>query len=148
MSPTNSDVKQMVSALMTLVQGIERAKRRGLASQLVSLQVIAAHKQVQPSTLSAKLGLHQSTVTRQIQAFERAGLVELVANPADGRSCFVKLTKAGRAEVNRLTRIGLERFALFVKEWDAADVRTLSRLLVKMERSMATAGKQFQSSGT
>ena len=137
MAPTSSDVKRMVAALMASVQSIERAKRRGLASQLVALQAIAAHKRVQPSTLSAELRLHQSSVTRQIQALERAGHVKVTANPADGRSCFVELTRSGRAELVRLTQFGLKRFALFVKDWDASEVRTLARLLEKLEKSKA-----------
>jgi len=137
MAPIFSDVKRMVAALMASVQSIERAKRRGLASQLVALQAIAAHQRVQPSTLSAELRLHQSSVTRQIQALERAGHVRVIANPADGRSCFVELTRAGRAELGRLTQFGLKRFALFVADWDASEVRTLARLLEKLEKSKA-----------
>jgi DNA-binding MarR family transcriptional regulator len=129
----------MVAALMTTVQNIERAKRRGLASELVALQAIAAHKRVQPSTLSGELGLHQSSVTRQIQALERAGRVKVTANPADGRSCFVELTGKGRAELGRLTQFGLKRFEMFVADWDASEVRTLARLLEKFEKSKAEA---------
>jgi len=142
MRPTSDDVKQMVAALMTTVQNIERAKRRGLAGRLVTLQAIAAHKKAQPSMLSAELGLHQSTITRQIQTLQRAGFVQVATNPADGRSCFVKLTKAGRAELDHLTKIGLQRFALFVKEWDADEVRMLARLLEKLERSKAEVSRR------
>jgi DNA-binding MarR family transcriptional regulator len=140
-APSSSDIRRMVAALMASVQSIERAKSRGLASQLVALQAIAAHKRVQPSMLSAELRLHQSSVTRQIQSLERAGHVKVIANPADGRSCFVELTKSGRAELGRLTKFGLKRFAMFVADWDSSEVRTLARLLEKLEKSKAEVSR-------
>ena len=142
MKASSSDVKRMVAALMASVTSIERAKRRGLASVLATLQTIDAHKRVLPSTLSAELGLHQSSVTRQIQALEREGRVKVTANPEDGRSCYVELTKQGRAELRQLTKFGLKRFASFVADWDAEEVRTLARLLEKLEVSKAKVVKR------
>lgn len=137
MKPTSDDVQRMVSALMTLANGIERAKRRGLANVLATLQIIDSHKRVLPSTLSAELGLHQSSVTRQIQTLEREGRVKVTANPEDGRSCYVELTAQGRRELRELTKFGLKRFGQFVADWDAEEVRTLARLMEKLEASQA-----------
>lgn len=142
MKPSSEDVQRMVSALMTLATGIERAKRRGLASVLATLQIINAHKRILPSTLSAELGLHQSSVTRQIQALEREGRVKTMANPDDGRSCFVELTSQGRRDLRQLTKFGLKRFALFVADWDAEEVRTLTRLMEKLEASKAKVAER------
>src|SRR5262245_43866364 len=142
MKPSSDDVEQMVSALMTLVTGIERAKRRGLASVLATLQIIDAYKRILPSTLSSELGLHQSSVTRQIQALEREGRVKVTANPDDGRSCYVELTTQGRSELRQLTKFGLKRFALFVADWDAEEVRTLARLMKKLETSKAKVAER------
>lgn len=125
----------MVNALMASATGIERAKRRGLANVLATLQAIAAHRRVLPSTLSSELGLHPSSVTRQVQALERERRVRIVANPEDGRSCYVELTKQGRDDLRELTRIGLQRFTSFVADWEAEEVRTLARLLEKLEAS-------------
>ena len=142
MSPTPKDVKRMVAALMASLKSLERAKSRGKASLLVALQTIAAHKRVQPSALSSELRLHQSSVTRQIQTLQRAGHVKVTANPADGRSCFISLTDSGRAELGRLTQFGLKRFATFVDDWDAKEVRTLARLLEKLERCKAEVARR------
>ena len=97
MTATSSDVKRMVDRADDL--GDEH--RTGETPRIGEptrrrMQAIDAHKRVQPSTLSAELGLHQSSVTRQIQSLERAGHVKVTANPADGRSCFVELTPRGR----------------------------------------------------
>ena len=128
----------MVVALFALNAGIERARReRKGASALSLLQVIASGEATRPSEIAARQRVHQSLVTRQVREMEDAGYVSVTANPADGRSCLVELTPAGAAELGRLTKIGLERFGLFVKEWEPSDVRTLTALLEKLQRSMA-----------
>jgi len=86
--------------------------------------------------------VHRSAVTHELQALEAAGQVTLSVDPADRRSWFVALTNSGRAELDRLTSIGLDRFASFVADWDAQEVRTLTRLLVKFETSKAEVGRR------
>jgi DNA-binding MarR family transcriptional regulator len=138
MPPSERDVQSMVVALFTLTAGLERAQReRRAASALSLLQVIAEGEAIRPSEIALRRHVHQSLVTRQIREMEDAGYVAVTANPADGRSCLVGLTPAGVEELGRLTRIGLERFALFVNEWEPAQVRELAELLEKLRRSMA-----------
>ena len=55
---------------------------------------------------------------------------------------MVSLTGSGRAEVDRLTRVGLDRFATVVADWDAADVQTLARLLTRFARSQAEVAQR------
>jgi DNA-binding MarR family transcriptional regulator len=86
--------------------------------------------------------VHRSAVTHQLQALEEAGQVTLTVDPADRRSWFVALTDTGRTELDRLTSIGLDRFAAFVAGWDAQEVRTLTRLLVKFDASKAEVGRR------
>jgi DNA-binding MarR family transcriptional regulator len=132
----------MVAALMTVMSGLERARRHGDASTLAALQIVAARGPVRPSDIAAELGVHQSTVTRQVRALEAAGHVAVNADPDDRRSCFITLTDAGRGEIDRLTEIGLSRFALFVDDWEPEDVRTLGRLLTKLEHAKAAVGQR------
>jgi DNA-binding MarR family transcriptional regulator len=135
MRPNKQDVERMVGALMTTVHSAERARRKGDASRLAALYVIAARPDSSPKTISEELGLHPSSVTRQIQALEKDGHVRVKADPADGRSCRVSLTPGGKAEIERLREIGLQRFASFVAKWEAEEVRALTRLLTKLELS-------------
>jgi len=51
----------------------------------------------------------------------------------------VGLTSSGLAERQRLTEEGLDRFVLFVADWKAEEVRMLTSLLQKLERSKAAA---------
>src|SRR5579871_6559888 len=105
MKPSKQDVQQMVAALMTVVHSADRARRKEDASRLAALYVIALQPESTPTAISEELGLHPSSVTRQIQALEQAGQVKVIADSSDGRSCRVRLTAAGRAEIERLKEI-------------------------------------------
>ena len=154
-APTRQDVEQLVAALFAVTGGLERARRQiPDAAALSVLQVLAwaerqqPAQQVRPKDIAAALGVHRSAVTHQLQALEETGQVTLTVDPADRRSWFVALTDAGRAELDRLTTIGMDRFALFVADWDAQEVRTLTRLLVKFEASKAQVGRRHPPSPT
>jgi DNA-binding MarR family transcriptional regulator len=86
--------------------------------------------------------VHRSAVTHQLQALEEDGQVTLSVDPADRRSWFVALTDTGRQELDQLTTIGLDRFASFVADWDAQEVRTLTHLLAKFDASKAEVGRR------
>lgn len=139
MPPDNRDVEAMVAALFTLMANIDRARReRRAATSLALLQVIAVGGAIRPSQIATRQHVHQSLATRQIRELEDAGHVSVAADPTDGRSYLVSLTPAGADELARLTRIGLERFALFVSNWEPEQVQTLARLLEKLQTSMTT----------
>lgn len=143
MKPDAKDIQEMVVALFTLMGGIQRASKRSpAASRLTVLQVIEAHPGMRPSEIAAELDVNQSTVTRHIQALQTEGQVAVSADPQDGRAYTLRLTESGREELAALTQIGLQRFTSFVADWDADEVRTLTRLLVKLEESKAEVGQR------
>jgi DNA-binding MarR family transcriptional regulator len=145
MAPIGDDVRALVTALFTVNDGIERAKReRKSASALTLLQVVPADRPIRPSEIAARQHVHQSLVTRQVREMEDAGYLQVTANPADGRSCLISLTPAGSEELLRLTQVGLDRFASFVHDWKADEVRALTVLLEKLQRSMAAVNASDQ----
>jgi DNA-binding MarR family transcriptional regulator len=143
MPSDNRDVEAMVAALFALMARLDRARReRKAASALALLQVIALGGALRPSQIADRQHVHQSLATRQIRDLEDAGHVSVASDPSDGRSYLVSLTPAGVDALRRLTSIGLERFALFVSDWEPEDVRTLARLLEKLQTSMTTVSAQ------
>jgi DNA-binding MarR family transcriptional regulator len=143
MAPNKQDVEEMVVALFTLIGGLERATRHsGEASTLEVLQAIAPRGQLRPSEIAALRGVHPSLVTRQVRSLEDAGYVEISPDSGDHRSCLVRLTPSGEAEMLRLQQVGLARFATFVADWEPSEVRSLTALLRKLERSKADAPAQ------
>ena len=138
MQPSQEDVIQMVGALFGLIGSLKRAQKgNGPANRLALLQIIAIHGQIHPSELAEELEVNQSSITRQVRILEDEGDVVVSADPGDLRACFLRLTDAGHNRLEELNRIGLGRFSKFVADWDAEDVRTFTRLLLKLERSKA-----------
>jgi DNA-binding MarR family transcriptional regulator len=133
--PTTADITHMTSALISVVSGIRRASERGGAATLTILSAVAARPGIRPSDVASQLAVNQSSITRQLQKLQRTGSITLTADPSDRRSCSIALTRSGEKELRRLTSIGLGRFALFVKGWDASEVKTFTRLLAKFEKS-------------
>jgi DNA-binding MarR family transcriptional regulator len=143
MAPERDDVQSMVGALFTLAGGLDRARRqRPGAAALSLLQVIAGRDGVRPSELADRQAVHPSLVTRQVRELEDKGYAQVTADPGDGRSWLVTLTPAGEQELARLTQVGLDRFALFVADWEPGEVRMLAGLLNKLQGSIAAAGEQ------
>jgi DNA-binding MarR family transcriptional regulator len=143
MAPSRDDVQSMVVALFTLVGGVDRARRqKKAAAALDLLQVIEAGEGMRPSGIASQRSVHRSLVTRQLRELEDAGYVQFAGDPEDGRSWLVALTPAGREEMRRLQQVGLERFALFVADWEPAEVRQLAALLEKLTSSMADAASR------
>ena len=138
----------MVVALFTLIAGTERARRqKKAAAALDLLQVIAAGEGVRPSDIADQRLVHRSLVTRQLRELEDAGYVQFAADPEDGRSWLVALTPAGRDEMRRLQDIGLDRFAMFVADWQPGEVRQLTALLEKLTTSMAGVAEREAQAG-
>ena len=149
MPPSKDDVQSMVVALFTLTAGLERARRqRKAASALSLLQVIAERDGIRPSEIADLQLVHPSLVTRQVRDLEDAGYAQVTGDPADGRSWLVTLTPAGQDEMRRLRQVGLDRFALFVADWEPAEVRALTGLMDKLRTSIAAASEREQRTPT
>jgi DNA-binding MarR family transcriptional regulator len=132
------DVRALVTALFTTNAALDRARRQKKgASTLSLLQVVATSPGIRPTAIASAQDVHPSQVTRQVRELESIGLLRVTADPADRRSCQVELTSAGVTERTRLTEEGLDRFGSFVADWDPEEVRTLTRLLEKLEASKA-----------
>lgn len=153
MKPTSDDLRALAASLMAVSAGLQRTLRgSGDSSALAILASAAQRSDLRPSEVANALGVHQSSITRQVRSLETAGHVTLVEDPADRRSCFIRITDSGRKEVERLDQTGLERFAAFVDGWDAEEVRELGRMLSKLEvailefkrRERAPAGRPWQ----
>jgi DNA-binding MarR family transcriptional regulator len=143
MKASRDDVRSMVAALFVTNAALDRARRQKKgASTLSLLQVVAGTPGIRPTEIAAAQGVHPSQVTRQVRELETARLVRVTADPADRRSCRVRLTPAGAEEQARLTEEGLDRFALFVADWEREDVQMLTLLLKKLEASKAAVAAQ------
>lgn len=90
---------------------------------------IVKHGPISPSALAEALVADKGQVSRTVRELEEAGLIDRAADPADGRSTRLTATADG---VERLAAArSADPHALHdrLASWDAADIRTLTRLL-------------------
>jgi DNA-binding MarR family transcriptional regulator len=100
---------------------------------LVAVRDLAAHGGgARGGDLSGALGLHKSTMSRNISALERLGLIERVPDPEDARARQVRLTPQGSEALERSFEGRRERLRSRLKAWDAHDVAALARLLRRL----------------
>jgi DNA-binding MarR family transcriptional regulator len=93
----------------------------------------APGRRLRPVELARAVLLTRSGVTRLVHGLERAGLIERVPSPDDGRGRLVQLTAEGRDVLRRASRTHLagvrERFA---DRFDEDELRTLADLLGRL----------------
>ncbi|MFC9467665.1 MarR family winged helix-turn-helix transcriptional regulator [Streptomyces coelicoflavus] len=87
--------------------------------------------------LAAHYALDKSTVSRQVSALERAGLVERRVDPDDQRVQVLHLTEAGRHILGQVTESRRAAFRERLADWPAED---LHRFAAYLERYNAWPG--------
>ncbi|MCT2582526.1 MarR family winged helix-turn-helix transcriptional regulator [Actinophytocola gossypii] len=103
-------------------------------STIVLLKTMVAYGPSRSSELAGAVHSDPSTVSRQVAALVRDGLVERRADPEDGRASVLAPTEAGlRLLEEQRERLGLA-LARVVREWEPEDV---SRFLELLERFVA-----------
>lgn len=103
------------------------------------LVALSRHESLPMSQLVATLEVGKSTVTRQIDAAARLGLVRRSPDPDDARARVVALTELGRERYTEVTDSQIADWREHLSRWDPDDIRTLTALLRKFLAS--TGGK-------
>ncbi len=87
-----------------------------------------------PTALSKQLFRTQHSITSVVHTLQQQGLVETVANPADGRSMLVRITEKGRQGLVRFLPRGAQvansAFACLSRE-DLANLNAIMRRMRK-----------------
>ena len=79
--------------------------------------------------LGEVLGLHKSTISRNLTTLEDLGLIERILDPTDARARQVRLTDGGVAALDRTFAGRRERLRSQLSTWDPADIGELAHLL-------------------
>lgn len=87
------------------------------------------------SDLGARLFLDKSTVSRQVAAAVRLGLVETAVDPTDARARLAGLSPSGQAAYQAVRAERRARWQQALASWDRAEIVTLTELLAKLRRS-------------
>ncbi|MDL9935255.1 MarR family winged helix-turn-helix transcriptional regulator [Gordonia sp. ABSL1-1] len=96
------------------------------------IALLARRGHLRMSELAAELGLEKSTVTRQIDAVVRLGLVDRHPDPDDARARIVSLSEAGRQRFGDVVTSAVADWRTRLSRWNPDDIRTLTALLHRL----------------
>ncbi len=94
------------------------------------------------SGLAARLNLDGSTVTRQVSAMQRDGLITRTPDPADGRGTMVSPTQAG---LQRMAAVQAARTRLYgdiLAGWTSDDRDTLADMLHRLNEALDSRNRR------
>ncbi|GAA4567758.1 MarR family transcriptional regulator [Micromonospora coerulea] len=93
------------------------------------------------SALAAKLNLDGSTVTRQVSAMQRDGLIARTPDPTDGRGTVISPTPAG---LQRMAAVQAARTRLYgdiLAAWSPDDRDSLAALLHRLNQALESRSR-------
>ena len=83
------------------------------------------------------LGLHKSTMSRNIAVLERLGLVTREQSPEDARARILTITEPGQGSLDAAISARRARVSSILGQWSGNDVRDLARLLGQLNDDLA-----------
>ena len=105
-------------------------------SQTAALATIERHGPLAPSELAERERIKRPTATRILGHLERAGLVERVRDPEDGRSSILSVTTAGRMLLRRMRARKTAYLAHRFRDLSPDDLAALERAAEVLERML------------
>lgn len=140
---------QLQADLFGVINQAARSSRSMLARQLVASGLYAGQDALMlaldaedgqtPSQIAARLGVRAPTITKTINRLAERGFVRKSASRTDGRLALVHLTDAGRAAIADVRDAVRASEALAIDGLSGKDVRTLVKLLRKVDRNLHAA---------
>jgi DNA-binding MarR family transcriptional regulator len=119
-------VRSVAKAKVKLLQAAEHDVDR--AAHLL-LRSIGSNGPMRVSALAASVGSDVSTVSRQVGALVKEGLLERQADPDDSRASLLVPTSAGQLMITRLDEIRAAFFERVLADWSGEDLRQFAALL-------------------
>jgi DNA-binding MarR family transcriptional regulator len=87
--------------------------------------------------LARAFGVDKSTMSRQVSALERAGLVSRMEDPLDGRAYQVSISPQGQRSLERTRADRRRAYRELLAHWPEADRQDFARLLARYNAEMA-----------
>lgn len=133
-------------ALTDLVRLFNRpsVQRRLIAEARLDLEISACWTlgrlgQLGPSRLTdvaSSSGVDASSITHRVQALERAGYIERMADPEDGRAWVIGLSPEGKLALARLRATRATLIERLLAGWDDTERLTFSLALDRFRQAM------------
>ena len=99
---------------------------------LAALRRAGSPFELNPTDLSSATMLTSGGTTKRLDRIEEAGLVERRPNPEDRRGTLVRLTRRGRALVDRALEAHVENEERLLQAFSQAEVRAFDGMLTRL----------------
>jgi DNA-binding MarR family transcriptional regulator len=134
-------IETQIAVLMRVGEATRRATglqpHRALdRSAYVILRHLQAAGPLNVSALADRLNLDGSTVTRQVTALEKGGLVQRTPDPRDGRGTVIEPTPEGLAQVDAVRTARRELYGVILKDWPDSDRAALAGMLERLTATL------------
>jgi len=147
------EVTALADTLVALIRSFNRTRARILASAAddvewwaqVILRTLANEGPLRASALAGAVHSDPSTVSRQVAALVKDGLIERRADPADGRASLLALTPAADAVLAANHEKRRAWFASMLEGWSESDVRRFTDLLERFTVDFDRVSSEFDS---
>jgi DNA-binding MarR family transcriptional regulator len=131
------EVAAVADNFVALMRTFNQARARMLTaaahdvewSAHVLLKCLHNEGSMRASAVADCLRSDPSTVSRQVAALVRDGLLERRADPDDGRASLLVLTPKADALLAEHEQVRLAYFAQMLADWDEKDLRTFAAML-------------------
>jgi DNA-binding MarR family transcriptional regulator len=109
------------------------------SAQLNALRIVERHGPVPVMELARRLGVDQSTASRQLRPLEEQKLVTRASDDSDRRVAWLSLTPKGARVVQRTTEVWLDDYGIALADWSDADRAALGELLGRLRQDLTKA---------
>jgi DNA-binding MarR family transcriptional regulator len=142
----SADVAAVADSVVELLRSFSKARARLLAtaahdvewSAHVLLKCIANEGPLRASDVAECLHSDPSTVSRQVAALVKDGLLERRADPADGRASLLALTAKADSVLAEHDQLRVEHFARVLDGWSDTDLRRFATMLRRFTEAYET----------
>ncbi|MEV5433506.1 MarR family transcriptional regulator [Streptomyces sp. NPDC052701] len=100
------------------------------------LALVDRHGDIRMSKLAELLAVDMSVTSRHVAHLAERGWIERSPDPADKRSRILRLTPAGRAQLDELSRRTTQVLTERLSDWSDEDVGQLTRLMARLRESI------------
>jgi DNA-binding MarR family transcriptional regulator len=139
-SPDRGDVTAVADNFVTLMRTFTRVRSRWMAAAAqdveraghIVLRFVATHEgPVRATAIAEGLQSDPSTVSRQVAALVKDGLLERRADQEDGRASLLVVTDKAHGVLAEHDEIRISHFADMLDGWAAADLRRFAAMLAQ-----------------
>ena len=118
---------------------IIEAELRGIGIDIPTWRVLMVLGEAEPQSIGqvAKLAvINVSTLMRVVERMEKAGLVETLPSPTDGRVTTLAMKPLGREKLKAAREVTAPFYRRLIRGFSATDFRRLIELLNRLHRNL------------